>query len=303
MLTTQEDTDYRESFNLWLRIGRWLISPEVKKGNPYHDPTNGEFTFGPGGPGAGRLRVGETAPNAKPAEQPRPASTGAKPVPPRQALAEKPKKASPLNIANGTNRNPSQIAAESIASTTIQARLAWPGVTADARYELQRFLDGTPSDTVSKTYVLTSAGSKEVRDSDYGKELDAHVQAMIAKRNGGKIPNGDYVELQPEEDDRLKNPNRFETFRSAGLKEFFKPFGEKVTLVDVIGSFTQPLKVHVRNGLVTYTGINVTTLRSFAAANALSGRGIELGLVDPEPDSGLLGKINQTVIFQFPKRH
>jgi hypothetical protein len=301
MLTTQEDTEYRESFNLWLRTGRWPISPEVKKGNPYHDPTNGEFTFGPGGSGAGRLRVGETAPNAKP-EQPRPASTGTKPVPPRQALVEKPKKASPLNIANGTNRNPRQIAAETIASKIIEARLARPGVTADARYELQRFLDGAPSDTVGKTYVLTSAGSKEVRDSDYGKELDAHVQARIAKRNGGKIPDGDYEELKsPEVKD--PSPNSFETFRSAGFKEFFKPFGPKVTLADVIGSFTQPLKVHVRNGLVTYTGINVTTLRSFAAANALGVRGIDLGLVDPKPDSGPLGEISQTVIFQFPKRY
>jgi hypothetical protein len=76
-----------------------------------------------------------------------------------------------------------------------------------------------------------------------------------------------------------------------------------VTLANVIGSFTETLKVHVSGGRVTYTGVNETTLTSFFGGNYLNTHGYSKNLVNPEPDSGPLGKINQTVIFQFPKRY
>lgn len=46
--------DRRAAFSVWLRTGRWpraetARSVEVKF-NPWHDPRNGQFTFGPGGP-------------------------------------------------------------------------------------------------------------------------------------------------------------------------------------------------------------------------------------------------------------
>lgn len=46
--------DRRTAFSVWLRTGRWppaefARSVEVKF-NPWHDPRNGRFTFGPGGP-------------------------------------------------------------------------------------------------------------------------------------------------------------------------------------------------------------------------------------------------------------
>src|SRR6218665_2246802 len=42
------------AFSVWMRTGRWprrepAESVEVKF-NPWHDPSNGQFTFGPGGP-------------------------------------------------------------------------------------------------------------------------------------------------------------------------------------------------------------------------------------------------------------
>ncbi len=43
----------RQAFSSWLRTGRWPIVRTADgiecKFNPYHDPTNGRFTFAPGG--------------------------------------------------------------------------------------------------------------------------------------------------------------------------------------------------------------------------------------------------------------
>ncbi|MBB4839633.1 hypothetical protein HNP52_002702 [Sphingomonas kyeonggiensis] len=41
------------AFSIWMRTGRWprVEAPSVEvKFNPWHDPRNGQFTFGPGGP-------------------------------------------------------------------------------------------------------------------------------------------------------------------------------------------------------------------------------------------------------------
>jgi hypothetical protein len=39
----------RRAFAHYLRTGRRLRVPVEQKFNPYHDPRNGRFTFGPGG--------------------------------------------------------------------------------------------------------------------------------------------------------------------------------------------------------------------------------------------------------------
>ena len=43
----------RQAFSSWLRTGRWPVARTAdgieRKFNPYHDPTNGRFAFGPGG--------------------------------------------------------------------------------------------------------------------------------------------------------------------------------------------------------------------------------------------------------------
>lgn len=55
MRTNQACPEDRESaFSHWLRTGFWLpeqsVDPALEvKFNPYHDPRNGQFTFGPGG--------------------------------------------------------------------------------------------------------------------------------------------------------------------------------------------------------------------------------------------------------------
>lgn len=44
--------DHRRNFSVWLRTGRrptWTAAGIELKFNPYHDPRNGQFTFGPGG--------------------------------------------------------------------------------------------------------------------------------------------------------------------------------------------------------------------------------------------------------------
>lgn len=47
-------THSRQAFSHWLRTGFWPAIPPERgvecKFNPYHDPTNGRFTFAPGGP-------------------------------------------------------------------------------------------------------------------------------------------------------------------------------------------------------------------------------------------------------------
>lgn len=306
-------------------------------GNPNHNLNNGQFTFGPGGAAGPDFRYRQTDTGIRPA-QTRPALPSANPAPPRPTAAPasgskpaqtrpvlppasptakpvqlrpatapttpvaKPKKASSKNIANGTNDSDGQINAEQITYGVINTRLALPGVTADARDQLEKFVNGTPNPKGGKVYEIGSAGSNEVRDSDYVKELDAHVQANIAKRNGGKIPDGYYEELN-KDDKTNSDPRRFEAFRSAGVKEAIQPFGLHVTLADVIGSFTYRLKVHVSGSKVTYTGINDTTLGSFHFGNLKKTNGIDSKLVDPIPGSGPLGTISQTAKFEFIKRY
>jgi len=49
--------DERTAFSIWMRTGRWPRPANSQnlelKFNPWHDPRNGRFTFGPGGPRSG----------------------------------------------------------------------------------------------------------------------------------------------------------------------------------------------------------------------------------------------------------
>ncbi len=79
-----------------------------------------------------------------------------------------------------------------------------------------------------------------------------------------------------------------------------------MTLADVVGSFTETLAVTVRGGKVTYRGVNKTTLQSFWFGNILHRTGIDsyIGTIkDPDPGSGPLGTVTQTIYFQVPKQY
>lgn len=297
MLTTVDHSLYRTSFNLWLRTGLWVEPPEEKGnggGNPYHDPANGQFTFGPGGSRQNTPRQRNPMAAAAPTPKPKPAQT----------TAPKPTQPSPRNIAHGANASARQSAAKLAAVQAIQARLATPGVSPTAAVVLENFLKGVPDPAGGTVYRVGSAGSNEVRDSAYGKELHQHVQAKIAARNAGIIPDGDYLELLPTEVggkvDRENNLRRFEPYRSAGITEFVRSFGNDVNLMDVIGSFTLPIKVTVKDGVITYQGVNKMGLRSFAAQNFRSLIGLGGGVVDLDAGSGELATTTQIVYFQVP---
>jgi hypothetical protein len=262
-------------------------------GNPNHDLDNGQFTFGPGGPRQSepRRQLADIKP-ASGSKIPESGNAGK----PSQAL---PPKASRFNIAHGTNASPAQITAEWAADATIRTRLVGSGVTPAAREQLTRFVEGISNPPDGALYPVGSAGSNEVRDSPYVRELDVWVQRAIAERNGDTIPDGKYTELGPR--DKSTSPKMFETFRSAGLAEALKPFGEHVTLGDVIGSFTEKLTVTVKDGHVTYRGVNKTTVRSFAYGNISNENGVEN--VIENPLVGPLGTIKQVVYFRFRKRY
>ncbi len=289
---------YRSAFNHWLRTGLWVEVPEQKGknnggGNPYHDPDNGQFTFAPGG-------ARHSEPRRQLADI-HPSSGGKTPA---AGTADKPSqdlppKASKLNVAHGTNSSPAQITAERAADAAIRTRLVGSGVTPAAREQLTRFVEGIPNPPDGALFPVGSDGSNEVRDSPYVRELNFWVQRAIAKRNGDTIPDGVYTELRPGK--TSTSPKEFETFRSAGLAEALKPFGEHVTLADVIGSFTEKLTVTVKDGHVTYRGVNITTIDSFAYGNIRNRLNPGKKLKDPE--KGPLAPIKQVVYFRFRKRY
>jgi hypothetical protein len=131
------------------------------------------------------------------------------------------------------------------------------------------------------------------------------VQEKIAARNGGVIPDGDYLELRREEVDTNvdvgnKKLRRFEPYRSAGIAEFLRSFGDNVTLMDVMGSFYEPVAVHVKDGIMTYRGVNKMGLSSFAGQNHRSQLGLGGVIVDADAGSGKLATTTQIVYFQFP---
>ncbi len=174
MSTSSLQYKNNSDFSIWIRTGLWPVPLDEKQGNPYHDPNDGRFTSGPGG-----ARSATTKP-ARPDVPKNPIGGG------------RPPKASPNNIAHGTNSSKNQVVVENFAYTTIKTRLALPGVTSAAHDQLTRFVDGMPESKSSTNYLIGSAGSNEMRDSDYSRELNTHVQSAIAKRNGGKIPDGNY---------------------------------------------------------------------------------------------------------------
>ena len=113
----EEKSAELQAFDYYLRTG-WTLPPSMfesageRKFIPYHDPTNGQFTFGPGG--AGSARMISASNNSQPAaskpsttKQPKPAagaasagrsSGAAQPkLDPRYQVAEMP---GPANRAN-----------------------------------------------------------------------------------------------------------------------------------------------------------------------------------------------------------
>jgi hypothetical protein len=294
MSAALQSDSYRRSFNAWLRTGRWLEVPEHKQngGNPNHDPENGQFTFGPSGPAHDAVRPESARP--LPNHPARPAT------PP----APKPAKASPRNIAHGTNASAGQIAAEHIAVNVIATRLNGIGLTPAARDQLDKFISGKRNPGDNMIYSIGSDGSNEMRDSLYAAGLNIHVQKEIADRNGGVIPDGHYLELTNQDiddglDKRSDRNNKFMYFRSAGALEFILSLAPKVTLADVVGSFSDRIEVHAKNGILTYKGVNQTTLGSFAENNFrhhFGGQKIQ----DAKTGSGSLGTVQQTIYFQFP---
>jgi hypothetical protein len=333
MSATLQSHSYRRSFNIWLRTGRWLEVPEYKQngGNPNHDPDNGQFTFGPGGPRQGGARpepAHHTPSHQAPSHQAKPAT------PP----APKPAKASPRNIAHGTNASAVQIGAETLAVDVISARLALPNMTPAARDQLEKFISGKRNPSDNMIYAIGSDGSNEVRDSPYIRDLDVHVQKEIASRNSGVIPDGMYIELTSDDIAHGKDKGdarhtRFMFFPQAGGRELALAFAPHVTLADVVGSFTNRLEVHVSHGKLTYRGVNLTSIASFAAnhfraehlqpdklmshlpsnlpaplrerirnhvRDYVQGHELRKPVTSADIGSGPLGTVRQTIYFELP---
>lgn len=301
MRTDTSSLPYHNAFNHWLRTGRWVEVPEQKGkdnggGNPNHDPENGQFTFGPGGPR-------QSEPRRQLADI-KPASGSKKPVHAAIPKPAQPPKASPKNIAHGTNASPGQIRAEHLAVEVISTRLGGIGVTPAARDQLDKFLSGDRNPDDNMVYLIGTAGSNEMKDSLYAIELNAHVQKDIARRNGWAIPDGNYLELTQSDvnngADISHDPNRFMPFRSAGPLEYILSLGPTVTLADVVGSFTNRIEVYVKDGLLTYKGVNQTSLGSFAENNFRHNINLGPKIQDADIGSGPLATIQQTIYFQFP---
>ena len=264
-----------------IALNATIINGVWHKYNPHHDTENGQFTSGPGGGGGGN---GSSL--TKPA---------AKPVP------QKPKKASIFNIAHGTNANSIQIEEELRAYVMIGGRLLGQGLTTAAQDQLTKFLMGIPNPNNLMIYEVGSDGSNEIKNSSYIKKLNSDIQKSIRARNNGIIPEGLYTEEQPPGDKyKYLGVRGFDSTPPAESLEYVKPFGPNVDLADVVGSFTFPLEVKVKNDIVEYTGVNVTSLRSFSGANIIQRLGSDAKIINAPENSGPLGNLKQKIIFQFP---
>ncbi|THB74773.1 MAG: hypothetical protein D6B28_01585 [Gammaproteobacteria bacterium] len=154
-----------------------------------------------------------------------------------------------------------------------------------ATYELHRFRTGEHNGNSETIYDVGSEGSDELLSTPYYQKLTSYLIEEFAAQTNGIIPNNgaSYTESS------LNEP-----FRSFDPVDGALGFTDGVDLGDVVGSFSDYVTATTKDGMIIFTGVNRTTLESFAGENILNH-----GLVQ-NPETGPFSTTTQIFKWSVP---